>query len=236
MSPKSLLIALALALLAGCGSVKRQAYNREGASAPASLSVGQQKNQPEYEVAVLAHPGISFGLIGGLIAIADAAHKSKRVSEAIDPDQVRLQVRFAERLAERLGQGGWSADVVPLGTETNEEQVLQALKRTGKGSAALLVDVVGKFLAAGPTTDYFPYVAAKVKLVDTASGATLYEDMITYGYSFSRLESVQLPAPEADRFANVDALVLDPARTRQTLWDGIDAIVEQIARDLKRGA
>ena len=66
------LLVAASALLAGCAQVPRQAFNAQAAKSIHKVVLARTQNQTQYDTNILGHPGMSFGLIGGLIAAASS--------------------------------------------------------------------------------------------------------------------------------------------------------------------
>lgn len=227
------LLVAASALLAGCAQVPRQAFNAQAAKSIHKVVLARSQNQTQYDTNILGHPGMSFGLIGGLIAAADMQAKSVKLTTAIDPKETRVQERLADKLKARLEQAGYEPSVLVLPAGTTPDQAL-ALGKKEPADAVLLVDLYAGYWAAGPSTDYFPRMLAKVKAMDVHTQKVLYEDSISYGYAMPQMQTVHLASDPAYRFASVDALVADPAKTREGLYAGVDALAEQIASDLKK--
>jgi len=228
------ILAATAALLAGCAQVPRQAFNAAAAGHVHKVVVTQAQNQDEYDVNMVGHPGVSFGLIGGLIAAADLQSKTNDLTKSIDPKETRLQERFGEKLAAQLKAAGYDTEVVVLPKDTKEEQALSLAKQRAGCDAVLFVEMRAGYWAAGPATDYFPRIIAKVKEVDSKSDKVLYEDTITYGYAMPRVQTVHLASAPAYRFKDVGELVASPAKTREGLYLGVDAITQQIVADLKK--
>jgi hypothetical protein len=225
---------VAVALVSGCAQpLKKQAFNREAAGHIKTVTLARPVNQVEYEAAVLGHPGMSFGLIGGLVAAADMAAKSKRLTTALDAKEMRAQDRFAERLREALGQTGYQIEVTELPKDLGEDKVYETLKPKA-ADAILAVQLTAAYWAAGPSTDYFPRVWAKVRKLDGKSGQVLYEDTITYGYAAPQQQTVHLASRPEYRFADMNAIEADPVKARAGLYEGLQAVAEQIAQDLKK--
>lgn len=229
------LLSVAVSLLAGCVQApKKQAFNREAAGHITAVTLARTPNQDEYEAAVIGHPAASFGLIGGLIAAADTASKTSRLTKAIDPVQVRAQERLAERLSSVLKESGYRVTVTSLPKETPETAAVETAKRAGAADAVIVVQLRAAYWAAGPYSDYLPRIVANVRKVDAGSGGVLYEDTITYGYAFPGQPTVHLASRPEFRFASIEALESDPAKARLGLLEGLEAIALQIAADLKR--
>ncbi len=233
---KALLLVVVVTGLVGCAQpLKKQAFNSAAAAHIVTLVVTQKPNQDQYDAAVLAHPGVSFGLIGGLIAAADMQNKSNQLTASIDPKETRLQERLGFILQNRLTQSGYQVKTVTLKKDTKDEEILGQVRALGETSDAVLsVDLTGAYWAAGPGSDYFPRLVARVKKIDGKDGKTLYEDLLTYGYNSPQLQSVHLISAEQFRFATIGALTADAAKTRKGLLDGLDAIADQIVIDLKK--
>lgn len=226
---------LVVLLVSACANtVPRQAFNKEASARIASVVVARYDGEESYEAWMLSHPGVSFGLIGGLIAAADTQSKSNRLTAALDPKQTKLQENFGNSLSNSLSKVGYQTKVIVLPKETGVNGLAEAAKKYADVDALLSVSIVGKYIAAGPTTDYIPYVLVRAKEVDTKTGATLYEDSFTYGYTFPKSQTIQLSSDANYRFSNFDTLVADPDKTRKGLLDGLDVISAQIASDLKK--
>jgi hypothetical protein len=228
------LLVLASVFLGGCAQLPRQAFNPQAAAHVKTVVVAQTENQTEYPAQILGHPGMSFGLIGGLVAAADMHAKSTKLTAAIDPKETRVQERFAERLREKLRQAGYETVVIMVPKVANQDEALAQAKLKAKGDAVIAVDLYAGYWAAGPSSDYFPRMEAKVKTVDVQSSKVLYQDVISYGYTMPQAQTIHLASDPGYRFGTIDLLVADPAKTRQGLYAGIDALAEQIANDLKK--
>ena len=229
-----LVITFAAALLAGCAPLPRQAFNAASATHIKKVVVTHQQNQDQYEINIVGHPGMSFGLIGGLVAAADMQAKATQLTKAIDASETRLQERLGQTLSARLKVAGYEPDIVVLPKDAKEADALALAKQRGASDAVLLVNIFGGYWAAGPSSDYFPRLMAKVKAVDAKTEKVLYEDTITYGYAMPQAQTVHLASEPTYRFKDMEELVRDPARTRAGLYAGIEAVAQQIAADLKR--
>lgn len=232
----SYLALIALVVVTGCAQQpKKLAFNKVGAQHIKTVVVTRSPNQETYEAAVLGHPGMSFGLVGGLIAAADIQAKSNRLTAAIDAAETRLQERTASLLSDAMAKAGYDTKIVPVTKRAGLDQAALEIVNSGvQTDSVLLVETVGSYLAAGPSTDYFPFVVVRVRSVDSKSGKTLYEDTLTYGYAMSNTQTVHFASDATYRFRSIEALTADPKKTRQGLYAGVEAIVAQIAQDMAR--
>lgn len=231
---RAALVVVAAGFLAGCAQVPRQAFNAQAAAHVKTVVVACPENQKEYPVNVLGHPGMSFGLIGGLVAAADMQMKSTKLTAAINPAEARIQERFGEDLKAQLQKVGYQAQVVYVPEGTSIDDAVRKAKERASGDAVMVVSLYAGYWAAGPSTDYFPRMLAKVKTFDSQSQKVLYEDSISYGYTTPQAQTVHLASEPTYRFGNIDVLVAEPAKTRQGLYAGAEALAQQIAQDLKK--
>lgn len=228
-------VVAAAVLLAGCAQpVVRQAYNAEANQAIKQVVVAQLPNQKSFEVDILGHPGMSFGLIGGLIAAADMQTKTNKLTAAVDPAQTRLQDHFSSLLKDGLSAQGYEVEVVVLPQDMDAEKAVAHVKAGSKADAVLVVQVRGGFWAAGPTTDYQPHIIAQLRAVRFDTGATVYEDTITYGYNANRKDIVHIPADAKYKFKDIDTLVGNVPLARESFLEGLRLISVQVLNDVQR--
>lgn len=226
---------LTAAILTGCVQPpKKTAFNQAMAADMKTVLIVRDPDQERYEAIMIGHPGAGFGLIGGLVAAADMHAKGSRLTEAIEANKTTLQERFEKVLAERLAQQGYITANMVLPKDTKEEDMLATARKMGvQADAILCVRLSGGYVAAGPTTDYFPSVSAKVVLSDRGD-KELYADTFSYGYTVPQSKAIHFAAEEQYRFPNIDILISDPQKTREGLIAGLDVIATQISMDLKR--
>lgn len=226
-------VAAAMAL-SGCANVPKKAFNKEGANHIKSVAVCERTTKESYAVTIVAHPGVNFGLIGGLVAAADMSAKSGKLTASLDPAQTAVQKRFSQKLSDALKAGGYDASVLTLADGTEPGKAFDKVRANLKSDALLDVDVQAGYVAAGPSSDYLPFVKVAVLKTDAKSGGLVYQDTITYGYTFDGLKTVHLTSDQQYRFKDMDDLVARSALARDGLYAGLDLIAAQIASDLKR--
>jgi len=226
-------VLVSVVLVTGCAQMNKQAFNNQANVSLKSLAISQPRIQDEYETIVLGHPGMSFGLIGGLIAAADMQSKTNKLTAVIEPKELKLQERFTSKLAENLTKVGYTTEVVNIPKDVGDDQVVNFVKKNASTDAIITLKVRGSYMAAGPSTDYLPYIFINAKM-HAKTGEILYEDNFTYGYAAQNMKSVHFASDPSYRFNTIDNLTADPAKTRESLIAGIDGIVDQIVLDLKR--
>lgn len=236
MNMKKRVVIAALLALAGCAQAPRkQAFDKGAAGAIRVLAIAQPQQEENYEAIVLRRPGMVLGLVGGLAGKADEHIKSRRLTAALDPAATRLQESFSKSLSDKLAGAGYQTQIVAVPGKPDDDATIDLLKkRAGNADAVLALSVEANYVAANLKSDYFPSVVVRAREVDVRTGKTLYEDTLTYGYRFARMETVHFAADEGYRFADMDALLAQPAKARAGLLAGLAPIVARIAADLKR--
>lgn len=232
----SLLLVAVLLLISGCANqVKRQAFNKDVHQQVKKIAIAETSDEESYNAWVMAHPGVNFGLIGGLIAAADMQAKSKRVSAAIDPQKTQLRHHFVTDLSASLNRQGYETEIVQLDKGLDEQRAMAALKEKTHSDAVILANIHGQYIAAAPTTPYAPHVSVKVRAEAAQNGQVLYEDTISWGYAFGgNTQVVHLPGGDSYRFEDVSAIEKASDQAREAFLEGANAISTQIADDLRK--
>jgi hypothetical protein len=230
-------LAAALVLLAGCAQpTKKQSFDRERAMAVKTVVVAQRPNQDSYPVRLQRYPGQDLGLVASLIEDADERSQSDRLTKAVDPAETRLQERFSAKLQQKLAAAGYATRLVVLPRiPSKDDELLAQVKAKGMGGDAVLaIGMFGAYAAAGRLTAYQPKISVSIRVVDTRAGARLYQEDLEYCFTLARSDAAVLPCDPRYRFENFDALVADPAKAREGLITGLDALAARVAADLKR--
>lgn len=232
---KALILLAALLLLSGCATVSRQAYNKDASQQIKKIAIAEPSDDETIGALIVAHPGTGFGLIGGLIAAADMQAKSTRITTAINPQKTQLRHRFITDLSASLNTLGYETEIVQINKGMDEKKAISLLKEKTKSDAVIFADVSGLYVAAAPTTPYAPYVKVKVKAESSSDGKVLYEDTITWGYSFgNNTQTVHLSGGGSYQYDDISAIENSADQAREALWNGVNAITSQISNDLRR--
>lgn len=221
-------------MLGGCANVQKKAYNKEAATHVQRVAVAEQAGKESYTINIIAHPGMNFGLLGGLVAAADLSSKSDTLTTALDPQQTALRQRMSKKLADSLKTNGYETNVMALAEGVEAKKAFDSVRSALKDDALVSMDVQAGYVAAGPASDYLPFLRVEVLHTDAKSGDVLYQDTITYGYTFENAKTVHLSSAPQYRFKDMDDLKLRTDLAREGLYAGLDLIVAQISADLKR--
>ncbi len=227
---------LGLVVLTGCVQApKKQAFNAVAAKQISTVVVTEFEEPKEYVAAILGHPGVSFGLIGGLIAAADQSSKTNRLTEAISPATTKLQAQLVQDVSKRLTAQGYQVTTFAVPKDMVFDATLAAAKNAHPSAQTVLRLGMGiSYLAAGPSSDYMPSLRVRATMINASTSDVLYEELLEYGFSLAGSQAVVIPHDKKYQFADIDKLVTQAPLARQGLQEGVGLIADQIANDLKR--
>ncbi|WP_410499925.1 hypothetical protein [Chitinibacter sp. S2-10] len=232
---KKLILALSFTLLfSACATVNKQAFNKEMATNIKTLTITRQDAPEKYGISIIAHPGLNFGLVGGLIAAADMESKSSTLTTALDPKITKLRERLSNQLISELGKAGYTAEMMSHPDEKDPVVLINDLRGKVASDGILATKIYAAYIAAGPTTPYYPYIRAEVALADSKNGKILYQDTFTYGYTFPESKTVHLNSRPEYQFNDIDQLVAKTDLAREGLSKGVEAIIGVVASDLAK--
>jgi hypothetical protein len=230
-----LIFLLGSLLVTGCATkFEKQAFNSEASASIKKITVPQWNDQDEYSARVVNHPGMSFGLIGAALVAVDTSSKTKKLNDALDPQKTKLTAEFYTKALAGLRQLGYEMIVVPAKRSDKADDVKAAVRVAQGQDASLLLRIDGSYLAAGASTDYYPFVVMNAELTDSKSQATLYKEAYHYGYNDGRKDVVHIEAAAECKFKDIEALIANIDKTRTCLTASVDVLVKQIVADLKK--
>ena len=233
------LAALMLVALTGCVSMpKQQAYNREAHAAIKTIAVLETHNTRP-TVFMLNHPGMSFGLIGGLIAAGDQASKEKKLNATFAAEGFQPLDYFRERLTTHMSERGYT--LVWPATQVESAKVSRGTFGLRKAylpkQADAQMDINFGFLgyAAAGATDNSPFrptATMAVRLVSPDGKQNYFTDYFAYNNVFNLADAVAINAEATHSYPDFDDLAAAGPRSVDGMKLAIDAIAGEIARQL----
>ncbi len=216
--------------LAGCAT-PRQPYNRAAHQDIKVACLLQPGAGSDYEVVNLGHPGGMFGLIGGLIAAADAYSKTTEFTNAAKKLGLDVPEAFKQALVAAIESRGYRVKV--LDVKRPRPGLLEKYDALDAECDAYVDTVIrAAYLSASATADYFPSVVASVRVVKRRTLEIVYGESIAYGFQYSGGTPVQITADPKYRFKDFPALMANVPLATAGLQRGVPDVVTQIGRDL----
>jgi hypothetical protein len=187
-----------------------------------------------YTVMNFGHPGMAFGLVGGLIAASDQSVKSDQLSLELKNRRLSVPAELANGVAAELSHLGFRASVEDAPWEEKEGgKYTLPFEKIQSGADAVVVvtpTIVGFIATAGG--DYLPTIAASVTILGKDRKNPLYRGFHDTGWQL-KAEGWRY-SPPAAAFPNFDDLMRSPARTADSLVAASSAIARSVALDLRR--
>lgn len=232
-----------LAVVSGCASVEKQAFNRAANKSIKSITVIEPSPSEGFGVLVLNHPALSFGLIGATIYATEMKVKSTAFDDAMKPLNWSLTDELTTQLVAALQADGYQVKRAKVSRETrtlikdyNELRSNAALKEALATDAWLDVQTRDPlYVANSPTADYVPSIGLTTRLVSAKDLTLLYREDFFYGFSFNapRLAAVVIASDPKFRYSTTDDLKRDTKATLAGAAQGVPLLVERIVADLR---
>jgi len=230
-----LILLTVLVMLVGCANVPRQDFNKAANNHLKKIAVITGEQPKEYQVDIIHHPGLSFGLVGGLVAAADMASKSSTFSEAAKPETVGLNSALKDSL-QQIGATN-NFELVFLDAPIAENNGFIQDYTVLKSDADAFLDV--RFSMAGyraqyPTSPYVPTLMAKAQMVDAKSNDIIYQATLHYGEPWMKIDGlVHVNADLMSNYYNFEALTNAADHATKALEKGAYALGDRISKDLQ---
>lgn len=231
---------LSLFVLSGCVSMpEQQAFNREAHANVKTVAV-LETWPTRTSVFMLNNPGMSFGLIGGLIAAGDQASKEKKFREVMEKAGFEPLAYFKQSLDARMSERGYTLRWPESQTQTAKvERGAFGLRKGYKGKMDVdaQLDINFGFVGyaaagAGKGSPYRPTATIGVRLVSADGKQNYYTDYLAYNNVFNLQKAVALNASEDFVYPNFDDLEKADTVSVDGVKVAIDALAAEIAKQL----
>ncbi|HET7773637.1 MAG TPA: hypothetical protein VFK82_07405 [Burkholderiaceae bacterium] len=224
-----------LLLLAACASPVPKIDSTPAALARVkTIAVIRAPEPKTYTVVNFGHPGMAFGLVGGLIAAGDQKSKQDELSAAMKQGNPALtSAALPEALVSQLNQMGFQARVEDAPwAEVDGKYTLPFDKINSDADAVVVVSptIVG-FIATGLTSDYYPTMTAVVTLLGKDRKEPLYRGYHATGWQ-PKADGWRF-SPAKTTFGNYAALMADPKKSADALSEAARNVAASVARDLR---
>jgi hypothetical protein len=221
------------AIVGGCAGVQRQAFNRDDNRSISRIGLLEQTEQEKYFVENLGHPGVAFGLIGGIVAAIDIETKKNSFSELMSARQFRLVDEFQTAIAKELGNVGYTVKMIkPIRTKHAMLEEYKALD--SEVDAYLDFTIRAGYMCASSAADYIPAVHTVVRLVKSGTMEIIYQEVIYYGYKLGAKEAASITADGQYYFGDFGTLSSNADLALEGLRKGVALTANHIAQTLNR--
>jgi hypothetical protein len=229
---RNVLMLLGCLVLAACMTVPHHAYNKSANVHVKKIALVSVANPAEYSVNLVNHPGMSFGLVGGLVAAADVSSKSKTFTQQQVEKYLALGPELTAALRDALRAGGF--EVVDVAVDPAAR--VEFLKEYPPAECDAFLDTTVRgagYWAQFASTPYLPTMFVPVRLVDSRTQRVLYTTEVFNTDGMVPKGGTQVQPDTAYAFADFAALKADPAKAADGLKKAARNVAGQIVSDLK---
>ena len=230
-----LIAVCAVMLLTGCASVPRQPFNKEANPHVRKIALVSISSPEEYSVSIVNHPGASFGLIGGIAAVADMSSKSSEFTRLQGEKRQQIGPELGDAIAQALSQDG-TFEIVRVDSGARQTPRIAYLENYPQAECDAYLDVViqqAGYVAQYATAPYVPTLSVPVRLVDAKSKTVLYTTTFFMTDGNIPAGGKQLAPDSSYGFADFDALKAAAGRSGEGLRNGVNTVAKQLAADLR---
>ncbi|MCE5194967.1 MAG: hypothetical protein LLF28_05860 [Nitrospiraceae bacterium] len=111
---KWLFVLFVLFTLGSCGGIEKKAFNKSANQDIKTIGVLEPANLGEYRVVNFDHPGLAFGIVGGLLAASDMKSKSSQFTEQIKLRNFSLYEDLQNALMTELQRVGYAIKLIKV--------------------------------------------------------------------------------------------------------------------------
>lgn len=232
LARKSLCI-VAILVLAACAQIPKQAFNRSANKDIKTIAILEPANSGEIAVQNLGHPGMSFGLIGGLIAAVDISAKTKEFTTLATQKSLNYVGEYQSALVQALENHGYVVKTLKVSREKSLDFLKTYDDLDPSVDAYLDMGLSCGYLSASSGTDYIPTVRSGVRLIKRSTKEVLYQDIVSYGYEMRAARAISIPAEPKYYFKDFEALKVGMDVAVGGLRVGFPLVANQIANDIR---
>ena len=226
-------------VLSGCVTMpEQQAYNRE--VHPIKTVAVLETTPVKTSVFMLNHPGVSFGLIGGLVAAADQSSKESKFHATLEQAGFEPLPYFRERLSLHMAERGYvlvwpESQVEKKKSNRGSFGLRKAYGTNSTGDAQLDINFgfVGYAAAgAGDGSPYRPTVTMAARLISPDGKQNYYTDYYAYNNVFNLTKAVVIDGGAEHVYPGFDELHASGVESVEGLKEAIDAVAAKIAQQI----
>jgi uncharacterized protein YceK len=220
-------------LFSGCASTPKQSFNKEQNKDIKSIALINAPYVDGVPVHILHHPGTSFGLIGGMVAIADMNAKTASYKEKTKDQSIDWNEYTKNQIKTQLEKNGYQVKLVQQrGAKAKAQEFLTEYPKTDT-DAVFDYKFLVRQLATGAGTAYIPTATLQARMIKSSGKSIIYEEQFNAGNPSIAGDGVKL-GTDSKGYKNIDELNQHPAQSMNELKQAVDKIAQRIGHDLRK--
>lgn len=228
------LLAVALMLvITGCASkLPNQSFNASANTNIKKICIVKPPAPDKFEVFYHNHPGMNFGLIGGLAAAAEFSSKSSSYNKAIGKEKFDVTAYFIQSLKKEFQNTSYEIEILPSAPRKDMEYCKVFEKSDSDAYLDCYIPTIG-YVAGSSSSLYKPTVKTFARLVSNGSNDVLYEKMLVSGESTYVPEDADYLEYDVshtyDTFSNLES---NATQSVKGLKNALDSVAKRIVLSL----
>lgn len=228
-------ILMAVILFTGCAKTPSVNYNSSMHKDVKKIAIIPPNQKKELTVFYYNHPGINFGLVGGLIAEAEFSSKTSTYNKLVKPIKFNVNSYFIKRLVHYLKKEHYDITILAANVKREPGFMKEYPEVNTDGYLDLVIYNVG-YVAGSPTATYKPTVHIAARMVKNKNKEIIYDKHISIGENFALEKEVDyLGCDESECHKDFDTLKQNALKSVHGLKKALDKIALRLALSLKRG-
>lgn len=230
-----IVIGLLAVFLTGCVKTPNVNFNGQMHNNLKSIAIVPPQKIEEVNIFYFNHPGMNFGLIGGLAAAAEFSSKTSTYNKLILPTKFDANAYFLSKLVKYLKKENYKVTLLPLDPKRSTEHMKNYPEVQTDAYLDVFFGDVG-FIAGGPSSTYKPTVKVAARLVKKLDKSILYDKHLAIGENFALAQEVDYIGCDTEEcHKDFDALKKNAIKSVNGLKKALDKIAKRLATSLKRG-
>ena len=198
-----------------------------------SIVVVRPPPQKSYTMLNFGHPGMAFGLVGGVIAASDQKSKQEQLTTAYKAQGVNISNALADRIAASLSSVGFQVRIEDgpwVESENGYTIQFDQIKSDADGVLVVTQTNVG-FVATVAPSDYLPTITVVATLLGKDRADQIYRGYHASGWA-PKAKGWRVSAPKTT-FPTFNNIMADTSASAATLQEAAAAIATTIRDDLR---
>ena len=217
----------------GCANkLPNQSFNASANTSIKKISIVKPPAADEFEIYYHNHPGMNFGLIGGLAMAAEFSSKSSSYNSAIGTEKFDPSAYLVQSLEKEFLNTTYEIEVLQSLPKKEMEYCKAFEKSNSDAYLDCYIPTVG-YIAGSSSSLYKPTVKTFARLVKNGSSDVLYEKMLVSGEStFIPEDADYLDYDETHTYDSFSHLESNATKSVEGLKIALDSVAKQIVLSL----
>jgi len=229
------LITLFSLFVSGCTKAPNVNYNAQMHKDIKKITIASSNFGNELDVYYHNHPGMSFGLVGSLVAAAEFSSKKTTYNKLIASNKFNVSSYLVSRVAYHLAKQKYKVTTLKLEAKNRTEFLKEYPKSNTDAYLDIMIANAG-YIAESPRASYKPSVYVKTRLVKNRDKSVVYDKFVSAGENFALPKEVDYVGFEENHtYKDFDTLKTKCKSSTEGIKKALDKIAKRIALSLKRG-